>query len=83
MPQLLNQPDFTNGSTLIVLTWDEGVGTNQIINTALLNPRFSHLTLTGAYNQYSTLRLSEEILGQPLLGAAATANDMKAELGLS
>jgi hypothetical protein len=47
----------------------------------LVNPRFAGITLTGAYNHYSTLRLSEELLHLPLLGAAATANDMMAELG--
>lgn len=82
MGQLMAQPAYTNGSTLVILTWDEGVGSNQVIHTALVNPRFSGRTLTGAYNHYSTLRLSEELLGLPLLGSAATANDMKAELGL-
>ena len=65
-----------------MLTWDEGVGSNQTIFTVLVNPRFSGITLNGAYNHYSTLRLTEELLGLPLLGNAATANDMKAELGL-
>jgi hypothetical protein len=82
MGQLMSQPAYTNGSTLVILTWDEGVGTNQTIETVLVNPRFSGLTLTGAYNHYSTLRLSEELLNLPLLGAAGTATDMKAELGL-
>jgi hypothetical protein len=82
MGQLMSQPAYTNGSTLVILTWDEGVGTNQTIETVLVNPRFSGLTLTSAYNHYSTLRLSEELLNLPLLGAAATAADMKAELGL-
>ena len=82
MGQLMAQPAYTNGSTLVILTWDEGVGSNQVIYTALVNPRFSGLTLTGAYNHYSTLRLSEELLGLPLLGNAATANDMEGELGL-
>ncbi len=82
MGQLMSQSAYTNGSTLIVLTWDEGVGSNQTIFTVLVNPRFAGITLNGAYNHYSTLRLTEELLGLPLLGNAATANDMKAELGL-
>ncbi len=82
MGQLMSQSAYLNGSTLIVLTWDEGVGSNQTIFTVLVNPRFSGITLNGAYNHYSTLRLTEELLGLPLLGNAATANDMKAELGL-
>jgi hypothetical protein len=80
MSQLVAQPAYTDGSTLVILTWDEGVGANQAVNTVLVNPRFAGITLTGAYNHYSTLRLSEELL--PLLGAAATANGMMAELGL-
>jgi phosphatidylinositol-3-phosphatase len=82
MGQLMGQPAYVDGSTLVILTWDEGVGTNQTVNTVLVNPRFAGITLTGAYNHYSTLRLSEELLHLPLLGAAATANDMMAELGL-
>jgi hypothetical protein len=82
MGQLMAQPVYVDGSTLVILTWDEGVGTNQTVNTVLVNPRFAGITLTGAYNHYSTLRLSEELLHLPLLGAAATANDMMAELGL-
>jgi hypothetical protein len=60
----------------------QGLSTNQTVNTVLVNPCFAGITLTGAYNHYSTLRLSEELLQLPLLGAAATANDMMAELGL-
>jgi hypothetical protein len=82
MGQLMAQPAYTDGSTLVILSWDEGVSTNQTVNTVLVNPRFAGITLTGAYNHYSTLRLSEELLHLPLLGAAATANDMMAELGL-
>jgi hypothetical protein len=82
MGELMAQPAYTDGSTLVILTWDEGVSTNQTVNTVLVNPRFAGITLTGAYNHYSTLRLSEELLHLPLLGAAATANDMMAELGL-
>ena len=76
------QPAHTDGSTLVILSWDEGVSTNQTVNTVLVNPRFAGITLTGAYNHYSTLRLSEELLHLPLLAAAATVNDMMAELGL-
>jgi hypothetical protein len=82
MGQLMAQPAYTDGSTLVILSWDEGVSTSQTVNTVLVNPRFAGITLTGAYNHYSTLRLSEELLHLPLLGAAATANDMMAELGL-
>jgi hypothetical protein len=59
-----------------------GVSTDQTVNTVLVNPGSPGITLTGAYNHYSTLRPSEELLHLPLLGAAATANDVMAELGL-
>ena len=80
--QIMQSSNYTDGSTLIELTWDEGSGTNQIVNTALVNPALSHVTLTGNYNHYSLPRLNEELLGYPLLGAASTANDMRPELGL-
>jgi hypothetical protein len=80
--QLMAQPAYADGSTLVILTWDEGVGANETVNTVLVNPRLAGITLTGAYNHYSALRLREELPHHPLLGAAATANDMMAKLGL-
>ncbi len=40
MSQLMAQPAYTDGSTLVILTWDDGVGANQTVNTVLVNPRF-------------------------------------------
>jgi hypothetical protein len=84
VPQLLADPNYTNGSTLIELSWDEGSSTNEQVLTVFLHPSLdnSHKVLTGAYTHYSLLRLNEEILGLPILGNAQTANDMRTELGL-
>jgi hypothetical protein len=45
--QLIAQPAYTDGSTLVILTWDEGIGANETVNTVLANPRFAGITLTG------------------------------------
>jgi hypothetical protein len=84
IPQLLADPNYTNGSTLIELSWDEGSGGSEKVLTVFLYPTLdnTHKVLTGAYTHYSLLRLNEELLNLPILGNAQTATDMRAELGL-
>ena len=78
--QLMKDPAYTNGSTLIELTWDEGVGP---VQTVFVNPQLHHIVVKGRYNHYSLLRMNENLLGYPYLGRAATdPGGMKGELGL-
>jgi acid phosphatase len=74
---------YTNGSTLIEVTFDETGGGNNLIYTALINPRLAGKgPIVGTYNHYSLLKLNEDLLGLPELGNAATATDLNTELAL-
>lgn len=78
IPQIQARADYISGATLIEVTFDES-GT---VYTAFIRPGLSHKVLTLPYTHYSTLRLDEELLGFPLLGAAKTAPDLRTALGL-
>jgi hypothetical protein len=82
IPELQADPAYQDGSTLLEVTFDEGVSTNQTVATIFINPALSGVTVTQAASHYSTLRLNEDLLGLPRLGAAATAPDIRAALGL-
>jgi hypothetical protein len=73
MPLVLASPDFTSGQLLVVITWDEGSQTSNHIPTLVLGATIDRLTSDEAYTHCSTLRTTEEILGLPSLGCAATA----------
>jgi hypothetical protein len=68
---------------LIEVTFDEGVSTNQTVAAVFINPGLAGITVTEQASHYSTLRLNEELLGLPLLGNAASAPDINAELGFT
>ena len=78
---LMNDPAYIDGSTLIEITFDEG-SANNTVYTAFINPRLSAVAVSQPATHYSTLRLNEELLGLPLLGAAQTAPDIRPALGL-
>ncbi|HJU37375.1 MAG TPA: alkaline phosphatase family protein [Gaiellaceae bacterium] len=85
VPELLSTPEYTSGSTVIFITWDEGEScsgcTNQI-PTIVISPTTKGIRSTTTFNHYSMLRTTEEILGLPLIGGAATATSMRAAFGL-
>jgi phospholipase C len=98
LPSILNSAAYQSGSTAVFITWDEGTGTGKTngtdctnaptstsCNVALLavNPYTPPGTrATGYATHYSLLRLTEEILGLPLLDQAAAAPDLAPQLGL-
>jgi phosphatidylinositol-3-phosphatase len=83
IPKLTADPAYQDGSTLIEVTFDEGVSTNQTVAAVFINPGLAGITVTRQASHYSTLRLNEELLGLPLLGNAASAPDINAELGFT
>lgn len=87
IPKLTSQSAYTDGSTLIEITFDTASGNcgsscASPVALVLLNPRLSHKSVSTKINHYSVLRLNEEELGYPLLGAAKTATDIRAAFGL-
>lgn len=80
VPQLLDSPQYRSGQTAIFITWDEGIDTDQVVPTLVLAPTVvPGVRPATAYNHYSLLRTTEELLGlSPLLGGAASAASMRA-----
>jgi phosphatidylinositol-3-phosphatase len=98
LPKILASPDYTSGTTAIFVTWDEGSGggglkgTNCITSTSaschvatlVISPYTTPGTVDSVrLSHYALLRTTEELLGLPLLGQAATAPSMAASFGLS
>lgn len=79
---LKTKTNYTNGSTLIEVTFDEGSSGNNHVYTVFINPALSKKTITTVSNHYSLLRLNEELLGLPLLAGAKNAPDIRPALGL-
>lgn len=84
VPKLFASPDYTSGHLAIFVVFDENDGsTGNHVYAAVASP----YTAVGArsatsFSHYSLLRTTEEILGQPLLGSAASANSMAASFNL-
>ena len=82
VPQLLATPEYQTGSTVVFITWDEGKATTNHIPTLVISPTTSHVQSSTAFTHYSLLRTTEEILGLPLIGGAASAASMRADFNL-
>jgi phosphatidylinositol-3-phosphatase len=83
VPALLATPQYQAGDTVIFITWDENGGSsaNQV-PCIVISPSTHGVRDATPYNHYSLLRTTEELLGLPLLGNAASANSMVAGFGL-
>lgn len=83
IPKLVAGANYEAGDTLIVLTWDEGVGSANRIPTIVVAPSVRPGLRVGAsLDHYALLRNAEDLLGLPRLGAAASAPSMAAAFGL-
>ncbi len=97
LPAVLNSPEFTSGSTVVIVTFDEGSAagtlkgvdctnsTSQSCHIPLLviSPYSVGTTSTRKLTQYSTLRATEDLLGVSELGLASSAPDLLADFGLA
>jgi hypothetical protein len=85
IPKLTSSPQYQAGNTAIVLTWDEDdmTSVNQVV-TVVISPGTAPGTTSGtAFNHYSLLRTTEEMLGiNTYLGGAATATSMRSAFNL-
>jgi hypothetical protein len=82
VPALMATPQYQAGSTAIFITWDENSGSsgNQI-PCIVISPYTHGVRDATPYTHYSLLRTTEELLGLPLLGNAASANSMVGKFG--
>ena len=72
VPTLLARPAYRYGTTVIMITWDEGVGSQQRVPTLVISPYVHPGTRVGVrLNHYSMLRTTENMLGYRYLGHAA------------
>ena len=96
LPKILDSDEYTDGSTAVFITWDEGHGgtpgekcaTNKTydschIATIVISPSTKPGTRPATlFSHYSLLRTAEELLGLPLLGHAAGAASMVSAFSL-
>jgi phosphatidylinositol-3-phosphatase len=86
---------YRAGKLVVFITWDEGEGgssgdcaTNTTdvgchVATLVVSPSTpTGTTSSTLFNHYSLLMTTEQLLGLPLLGSAATSNSMKTAFGL-
>jgi hypothetical protein len=76
LPSVLASPTYQAGHTVVFITWDEGVGANQV-PTLVVGPSVPPGTRARqAFNHYSLLATTEDLLGLARLGQAAGARSM-------
>lgn len=83
VPSLMATPQYQAGNTVIFIVWDEngGSGGNHV-PCIVISPHTHGVRDATPYSHYSLLRTTEELLGLPLLGNAASANSMAGGFGL-
>jgi hypothetical protein len=83
VPALLATPQYQAGNTAIFIVWDENSGSSGNQIPCIVISPYTHGVKDGTrYTHYSLLRTTEELLGLPLIGNAASANSMVANFGL-
>src|SRR3954452_344501 len=75
--RIVRSRDYRAGRTLVVVTWDEGVGRSNRIPTLVLGASVPAGARSGRrLNHYSLLRATEDVLGLAHLRNARTAHSM-------
>lgn len=78
---ILKTPQYRSGTTAVFITWDEsshGAPATQRIPTLVIAPSVRPGTISvKRFDHYALLRTTEQLLGLPFLGAAATAPSMR------
>ncbi|MGO4342680.1 alkaline phosphatase family protein [Pedococcus sp. 2YAF34] len=76
IPQLLSSAAYQSGNTAIIITWDEGNGSNFYVPLIVITPSTQAGGVSSvAYNHYSVLKGVQQMVGSasPLLGHAGDA----------
>jgi hypothetical protein len=96
LPTILNSSEYTNGSTAVFITWDEGSGGSDgescVSNTSdsscnvaaiVVSPSTRAGTSSSVlFSHYSLLATTEQLLGLPALGQASSATTMTSAFNL-
>ena len=79
LPRIFASPSYRSGTTDVFVVWDEPTPVADVVVAPSVRPgTVSSLPV----DHYSLLRTTEELLGLPLLGQAATAASLRAALNL-
>jgi phosphatidylinositol-3-phosphatase len=77
LDRITSSPAYRAADTVVFVTWDEGVGSDQRVVTVVIAPTVPPGTASAQhFTHYSLLRTTEELLHLPLLGDAAQATSM-------
>ncbi len=79
VPRILVTSSYRSGATALFIVWDEPTPLANVVVAPSVRPGTQSGT---AVTQYSLLRTTEEMLGLPLLGRAATATSLRAVFGI-
>jgi acid phosphatase len=83
LPRIKAGSDFTSGRLAIVVTFDEGVGSDQNILTVVLHQGMHGMVVSTPLTHYSLTGLIDDAAHVPALRNAATAPSMKNAFGLT
>ena len=81
LPKVVASKDFQSSKLLVVITWDEGTRNDNHIPTLVLGATIHGQKSSTLLTHCSTLRASEDVLGLPHLGCAATATSLLTAFG--
>jgi len=81
MPTVLRSRDFRSGRLAVVITFDEGTVTNNVL-TVVLDANVHHKVVAQPLTHFSLSRLYSQTIGAHALGQAARASNMRAVFGL-
>jgi hypothetical protein len=86
LPTVLASPEYQAGHTVVILTWDEAIGTAHNVPFVVISPYTRAGTKSAvSFDHYSLLKSTQLMLGDaPLLGHAAdpTTGDFRSAFGL-
>jgi acid phosphatase len=82
MPRIMSGPDYQSGRLTVVVTFDEGVGTDQTIQTVVVNPAIHAVVISAPLTHAGLSRWLYRITGSAPRNDAAAAADFGAAFGL-
>ncbi len=74
VPRILAAPNYQAGNTALVITYDEGSSTSNLVYTVVVSPSTrAGVQVAATFTHYSLLGAEQSMLGVPCLGASCSA----------
>jgi phosphatidylinositol-3-phosphatase len=84
LPRVFASPAYTSGKTVLLITYDEGGGSDNQVYTVVASLSLRpHTVVAVRFDHYSLLRTVERLLGLPCLANACHAHAMDRAFGLT